>query len=139
MKPLERTQKRLVRLLKRLPPRAHTKPVMTELKLLTVYKLYTLRVCIEMHPHVHKTAKTTQHQPQHDHNYISVSNIHDHNTRLARSGHQFAHRNHHFTKHLNSQYLDTWNALPQKLREITALAGFKTELKTYLLEQQARD
>ena len=52
--PLIRMQKKLVRLIKNLPPRTHTKPLMQELRLLSIPNLYKLRVCTEMHEYTYQ-------------------------------------------------------------------------------------
>ena len=87
IQPLVRTQKKLIRIIKHLPPRTHTKHLMKELKLLNLYNLYTLRVCMEMHPHIYPTEH--KNRPQHDHKYIWTAQIHDYPTRHSLQQHQY--------------------------------------------------
>ena len=58
IQPLIRTQKKILRLIKNLPPRSHTKPIMKELHILNIINLYTHRVCVEMHPFIHPKKQT---------------------------------------------------------------------------------
>ena len=60
IQPLVRIQKKLIRIIENLPPRTHTKPIMQELSILSLYNLYTLRVCAEMHPHIYPKANTNR-------------------------------------------------------------------------------
>ena len=140
LRPLIVAHKQLIRLIRNVPARAHTKPIMTELDILSVPNLYVLRVCAEMHPYIH-TASTKEGQsrpravckPQHIHHYARTTEVHRHSTRQARSGHN------HLAPSDNSitqRYIDIWNTLPPKLREIESQKTFKTVLKAYLMEIQ---
>jgi hypothetical protein len=84
IQPLIRMQKKIVRLIKRQPPRTHTKPLMQELQLHTITSLYKLRVCIDMHPHIHKP-KETVNRPTHNHTYTPTKEIHSYPTRLSQA------------------------------------------------------
>ena len=55
LKPLVTIQKRIIRLIANVPPRTHTKPIMTKLEILNIPNLYTLRVSVEMHPFAYPT------------------------------------------------------------------------------------
>jgi hypothetical protein len=143
LQPLIITQKKIIRLLKNLPPRVHTAPLMTELNILNLPNLYILRVCVEMHPFIHP--RTQPNRPQHNHYYTLTSNIHNYPTRYSRDGHLFipntnkyslTQRPKHTTDHFTEQYADTWNTLPAQLRQIIALATFKNELRLFLLDNQ---
>lgn len=131
LQPLIRTQKKLIRLIKNLPPRTHTKPLMAELKILSVPSLYTLRVCAEMHAFIHP--KVAVNRPEHSHHYVRTETIHQHLTR--RSQQQTLHQTHSM-EHYTREYTRVWNSIPQKLRETTAPNIFKRNLKTYLLALQ---
>lgn len=131
LQPLIRTQKKLVRLIKNLPPRTHTKPLMAELKILSVPSLYTLRVCAEMHAYIHP--KTALNRPEHNHHYVRTETVHQHQTRHSRQ--QTLHQAHNM-EHYTWEYTRVWNSIPQKLRETTALSTFKRDLAEYLLAQQ---
>jgi hypothetical protein len=133
LQPLIRTQKKILRLIKRVPPRTHTRPIMSELGILSLPDLYTLRVATEMHTHVYP-AKTVN-RPEHNHHYISPAQVHNHNTRFSRHGALHAtHNMHNFTK----QYTKVWNKLPGALKETKTVNAFKAKLKDYLL-QRAED
>jgi hypothetical protein len=150
LRPLRKAHKRLVRTIRNVPARAHTKPIMTELDILTIPNLYTLRVCTEMHPFVHTDApqhrlnrskpmkrpvpkpKPTN-RPQHVHHYARTTDVHKHMTRRARkAGMHLARSNNIITQ----RYADVWNALPSQIREIKSTNTFKTVLKTHLMEKQ---
>jgi hypothetical protein len=132
LQPLIRTQKKLVRLINNLPPRTHTKPIMTELKLLTIPELYTLRVSTEMHAHIYP-AKPLNH-PDHNHQYISPNKIHEHKTRHSQQG---ALHTAHSMSHFAQQYTRVWNTLPNELRQTQELKTFKKKLKQHLLSPNA--
>jgi len=143
IQPLIRTQKKIIRMIKNKPPRTHTKPLLNELELLTIPNLYIYRVSKEVHQYIHPTKP--KNRPEHNHNYQPVSQIHQHNTRLAASNHQFIanpnqYKQHaepaHTTEYLNQRYTAIWNALPQRVRDTAAPTIFATKLKEHLLEQQ---
>jgi hypothetical protein len=143
--PIIKAQKKILRIIKNLPPRSHTKPIMTELKILNVFNLYILRVCLEMHPFIYPTKQT--HRPEHDHNYISATQIHEYPTRYAQQLHQHIPNKYRYTKTTNSPNMENytkinsniWNTLPQQLKENRSLSSFKKALRTYLQEQQDKD
>ena len=118
---------------------------MTELKILNVFNLYILRVCLEMHPFIYPTKQT--HRPEHDHNYISATQIHEYPTRYAQQLHQHIPNKYRYTKTTNSPNMENytkinsniWNTLPQQLKENRSLSSFKKALRTYLQEQQDKD
>jgi hypothetical protein len=143
IQPLIRTQKKLIRLIKNLPPRTHTKPLMTELKILKLTNLYILRVCVEMHPFIHPPTLTNR--PEHIHNYLWTAQIHDYPTRYSRQKHHFIPNPYKYSKtkqpkytmnYLTRQYTKIWNTLPLEIRNTSTLTTFTKLLKTYLLHQQ---
>ena len=144
IQPIIKAQKKILRIIKNLPPRSHTKPIMTELKILNVLNLYTLRVCLEMHPFIHPNPNTKTHRPEHDHNYIKATRIHEYPTRYAQQQHQHIPNKYMHTKTTDSPDMENytkinskiWNTLPQKLKENESLERFKKELRAYLQEQQ---
>ena len=150
LQPLVVAHKRLIRMIKNVPARAHTKPIMTELDILTIPNLYTLRVCAEMHQFVH----TRDHQrrpcqpqptkrpepkpkpmnrPQHVHHYARTTDVHMHRTRRARKAEMHLARS---SDIITQRYADVWNALPSQIREIKSSNFFKAVLKAYLMEKQ---
>ena len=142
IQPLIRTQKKIVRLIVNKPPRTHTKPLMNQLKILSIPYLYIYRVSIETHPYIHPTKQLNR--PAHDHNYLSIAHIHDYPTRYARQKHQYipnrsCKKNRppaHNIEHLNAKYARVWNAIPEHIRDTRSLKTFKALLKDYLLEKQ---
>lgn len=131
LQPLIRTQKKLIRLIKNLPPRTHTKPILIELEMLSIPDLYTLRCSIEMHTYVYPTASANR--PEHNHNYINTFQVHNYRTRHSQQATLHAPRS---MEHYTKQYTQVWNALPSKIRETRELDTFKTDLRKHLLEQQ---
>ena len=131
LQPLIRTQKKIIRLIKNVPPRTHTKPIMRELNLLTVPDLYTLRASAEMHAHVYPPEPVNR--PEHNHHYIPTHLVHSHRTRHA------LHSTLHATRSMD-QYTKTytriWNGLPSELRATPNLTKFKKDLATHLLHQR---
>ena len=63
LQPLVVAHKRLIRMIRKVPARAHTKPIMRELDILTIPSLYTLRVCVEMPYHPHRDTSATAGPP----------------------------------------------------------------------------
>jgi len=118
IQPLIRTQKKILRLIKHLPPRSHTQPIMTELKILNITNLYIHRTCTEMHPFIHPP--TQLNRPEHNHNYIWTSQIHEYPTRYSQQKHLYipntTHHNttqpHPHMEHLTKQASNIWNTLP---------------------------
>jgi hypothetical protein len=146
LQPLIRIQKKFVRLIKKLPPKAHTKPIMKELRILTLPNLYILRVCAEMHPFMH-TPDQEEHinRPTHNHNYTKISEIHEYKTRQSSQQQHYISNPHHnskesetqlTTEYLTRNYTQVWNTLPLELRQLTSQTQLKTKLKEYLLTQQ---
>jgi hypothetical protein len=134
---LHRTQKKLVRLIKNVPPATHTKPILQELKLLNIFNLYTLRVCTEMHPFIYQNSQLNR--PEHNHNYIPVAQIHEYPTRHSQQGHHYIPAINNLTHdidHTTARNTKTWNSIPEHIRDIQSLKTFKRELKQYLLQQQ---
>jgi hypothetical protein len=144
---LIRTQKKIIRLIKNLPPGTHTNPIMTELKILNLTNLYIHRTASEMHPHIHQT--TQENRPEHDHCYVSIAQVHDYPTRQSQQQlHYVPNANllrqatanqtaTHTAGYLTTQYIMLWNQLPLKLRQNRSLESFKHNLRQHLLEKQS--
>ena len=145
IQPLIRTQKKIIRLIKNMPPRTHTQPLMTQLRILNITNLYTLRVATETHPFIHLPKPLNR--PEHNHNYISTAHIHDYPTRHSQQRHLYIPNTHHPHKttdtahtidHTTERNTRVWNSVPLEIRQITGLKTFSTKLRNYLLEKQAR-
>jgi hypothetical protein len=134
LQPLIKTHKKIIRLVKNLPALAHTAPIMTELQILNLVNLYTLRVCVEMRPFLQSS--TQPNRPQHVHDYTPTSFVHDYPTRFSQNDNLYIPNatNDYFT----DQYKQTWNSLPASLRNTSTAGIFKKNLKKYLLDQQQR-
>jgi hypothetical protein len=132
LQPLLKAQKRIIRLIRKAPPRTHTKPIMAQLNILNVINLYTLRVCAEMHPFIYPSKKPLN-RPEHNHNYTPVSAVHNHRTRYAATNHQ---RITDTMEHFTRAHANTWNSLPAKLSNISNRKAFTTQLKLHLLHKQ---
>jgi hypothetical protein len=146
IKPLIRTQKKIIRLINNMPPGTHTKPLMTALKLLNITNLYTYRTSIEIHPFINNT-NSTANRPEHNHQYVPVSHIHEHQTRFSQQQHQFIPNPWTHLRNPNKSPTHTmefstrnsseiWNNLPLSIRDIKDLEPFKAKLKHYLLTKQ---
>ena len=144
IQPLIRTQKKLIRIIKNLPPRTHTEPLMQQLNILNLYSLYTLRVCAEMHPHIYP--KANMNRPNHSHDYLWTAQIHDHQTRYSQQQHQYIPNPYqystippnHSTGYLTQQYSAIWNSIPLPIRNTQSLTSFKNNLQLHLLLTQHR-
>jgi hypothetical protein len=138
MQPLIRTHKKIIRIIKNLPPRTHTKPLMTELKILNITNLYTHRVCLEMHPFIHETEQVNR--PEHNHHYTPTNQVHNHLTRHSTNEHFFINNQQGpaMTPHLTRKYITAWNKLPVDLRTNSSRSDFKFKLKHFLLEKQSQ-
>ena len=140
MQPLIRTHTKILRIIKHLPPRTHTKPIMNELHILNLNNLYILRVAVEMHPFVHPA--TQQNRPEHNHDYLWTAQIHEYPTRHSLQQHHYIpNRSYkqtpsHTMEHLTKRYSKIWNSLPAELRNNPNFLDFKTKLRTHLLETQ---
>ena len=144
IQPLNIIHKKIIRLIKRVPPRTHTRPIMTELNILNIFNLYTHRVAAETHPHIYP--KTQLNRPEHNHTYTFVAQIHGYPTRYSQQRHQYipAKRSRtktptHSISHITERNTRTWNTVPAEIREITNHKKFKKTLKQYLLRKQSED
>ena len=142
LQPLIKAQKRIIRLIRRVPPRSHTKLIMTQLQILNITNLYILRVCAEMHPFIHP--KKQLNRPEHNHHYTLTSEIYNHPTRYSTQNHLFIANFHsaaqqptHTIEHFTQQHATIWNSLPPQLCSITSQKSFKAQLKLHLLEKQS--
>ena len=139
LQPLIRTQKKIIRIVKNVRPNTHTQPIMKELNILNLTHLYVLRVCLEMHPFIYQ--KKQKDRPDHDHDYISTTEIHEYPTRHSKQQHFYIpNKRSTETKHkmdlFTRCFTEIWNSLPLKLRGDQSYYRFKRNLKVHLLEKQ---
>ena len=146
MQPLIRMQKKIIRLISSKPPRTHTKPLFSKMKLLNITNLYTLTTCLQMHPHIY--TKSQVNRPEHIHHYLHSSQIHEYPTRYSQQQHHYIPNSntHRYSKtrtpahtlnKLTEQYSAIWNSIPLSIRQLQLLSPFKLALKDHLLRQQA--
>ena len=145
IKPLIRTQKKIIRLIKNRPPHTHTTPLLNELGLLSITNLYKYRVGRELHPYIHPSDEY-KNRPEHNHHYKTVAQAHNYSTRQAAQNHQYIPNPHQWNRrkdgklqnidYLHQHYAEIWNEIPQNIRDTAAPATFATELKKHLLSQQ---
>jgi hypothetical protein len=133
LQPLIRTHKKIIRILANQPPKAHTQPIMTRLKILNITNLYIYRVCLTVHQH-HLSNKHPN-RPEHDHRYKPASQAHNHRTRFAANKNLYVDRAKN-AEHLTRKFTAVWNSLPLPLKNTTAFGPFKSKLRHYLLEAQ---
>lgn len=145
IQPLIKIHKKIIRIIKNLPPRTHTLPLMNNLQILTIPNLYTLRVCMEIHPYIHPRKQLNR--PEHNHKYTPITHIHKYPTRYATNKHYYIPNPNQYSKHkqpkhtiehLTGKYAGVWNTLPTEIRNISSRAKFKTNIKHYLLIKQKK-
>ncbi len=139
LQPLIRTQKKIIRIVKNVRPNTHTQPIMKELSILNLTHLYVLRVCLEMHPFIYKQKQ--KNRPDHDHDYISTTEIHEYPTRHSKQQHFYipnkpTTKTNHKMDLFTRCFTEIWNSLPLKLRGDQSYYRFKRNLKVHLLEKQ---
>jgi hypothetical protein len=138
LQPLIRTQKKLVRLIKNMPPRTHARPLMIELELLSVPDLYILRVCAEMRGYIYQ--RKAINRPENNHTYVSTAQMHEYPTRHSKQLHYYIPNRRENPKctmqHYTRKYTEIWNAIPLETKEIQTLEIFKKNLTKHLLEKQ---
>ena len=113
-------------------PRTHTAPLYEQLNILNIFNLYILRVCAELHPHIHPST-TPRNRPEHTHHYTPITEQHEHKTRYSQEHRQYISRS---TETYQARYATLWNNLPLELRREKNRKKFKTLLKHYLQSQQ---
>ena len=135
----------IIRLIKRLPPRTHTRPLMTELRILNITNLYSFRVATETHPFIHLPRRLNR--PEHNHNYITAAHIHDYPTMHSQSRYLYIPNTPRHTRttptthtivYTTERNTRVWNSVPLEIRQITGLKAFKAKLRDFLLEKQAQ-
>ena len=140
LKPLIRTQKKMLRIIANRPPRSHTKPLMDEFKILNLVDLYKQRVCLEMHPYIHPPDEEAS-RPEHQHRYTKVSEVHNYGTRYSKQNHFFIPARQRPNNQpaacaaspLTSKFMEVWHGLPQDLRDTKSFPIFKKHLQRHLL------
>eukprot|EP00733_Pompholyxophrys_punicea_P000942 Pompholyxophrys_punicea_v1_NODE_379_length_2093_cov_14.874387.p1 type:complete len:468 gc:universal NODE_379_length_2093_cov_14.874387:1649-246(-) len=127
-------QKRLVRLIGHSHRRSHTAPLFSSLKILPLFSLHRLKICLLAH-------KIVNDPPLHQLYGLPPlhlsSVIHSYSTRSASSlqlFHPSPHR--HFTsRSLYHKLVDEWSVLPEVIRRIKSRSVFKQAVKTLVAQQ----
>jgi hypothetical protein len=148
LQPLIKIHKRIIRLIKNLPPRTHTKPLMTELKILNLANLYIHRTCMQLHSFIHPNKQLNR--PHHNNHPLWTAQLHDYPTRYSLQRHQYvpnpnAHKKSktkkptHETSHYATKHWTIWNSIPEHIRAERNRNTFKRTLKEHLLQAQSND
>jgi hypothetical protein len=144
--PLRRAHNKAIRAMTGKPSHMHITPQLIENEILSLDHLYTLRVCIELHPYIYPTKEDEKiNKPYTDNTIMLIADIHVHNTRYSK-GHIFspntntkARETKQTMAHLTQKHTDIWNTLPSTLRQTSNLKIFKKELGKYLLLVQKEE
>jgi hypothetical protein len=118
---------------------------MQKYKLLYIYNIYFLRMCVEMHPFIHPAKQLNR--PQHNHHYFFTSDIHQYPTSSSTKNLLYIPNPHNYSKtyqpahHLEEstkKHSHLWNQLPPELRLEKNVERFKKQLKLHLLQLQEK-
>jgi hypothetical protein len=133
LQPLHRIHKKIIRIITKSPPLAHTSPLFQQHEILNIFQLFTLRTSILAHQSIHPQQKQlTISQPQHNNHFTFVQNQHHYPTRKSKTN---ALHQSHKTPHSTNTIIQQWNSLPTSITNIPKLEPFKHALKTFLLAQ----
>ena len=114
-------QKRLIRIIYHKSPTFHSASLFKKSRILPIYHLYTLRICLLAHDSFYKSHKPNHNAPYPTrHSALSLP--------LPASTSACGHRQ------VAYQMADAWNSLPDRLREMGSVSGFRVALKQHLLE-----
>ena len=143
---IHRLHKRIIRIITKSSPHAHTKPLFQQLRILTIFQLYIYRTILPMHSAIypqpskpHKKpigrAPLPEHRPYHNAQYKTLKQTHQHSTRLSTQHPHLLHHTHK-TSHSTSRASIVWNKLPNHITSITNYTTFKKTLLNHLLSEQ---
>eukprot|EP00733_Pompholyxophrys_punicea_P000453 Pompholyxophrys_punicea_v1_NODE_126_length_3319_cov_18.116115.p1 type:complete len:664 gc:universal NODE_126_length_3319_cov_18.116115:2957-966(-) len=134
LRPIFVLQKRLVRHIAHLAPRAHTAQVFHSLSILPIFDLHRLKICLLAHKVLNNESQSRLYglSP-----LKRASSVHHYQTRFSSSQCLFhpnlpAHFGHRSVAY---NMLKEWNSLPLELREVNSPLKFKRLLKLYITEQ----
>ena len=116
-------QKKLVRHIYNAHYLSHTAPLFTQARILTINKLYTLKLAVLAHLKYYQSANT-ENDPSHQHftRYSLSSSLYS-NKCQSNFG----------QKNVNNASIRVWNQLPMDLRKIKSKIGLKRHLRDHLL------
>lgn len=114
-------QNRLLRIIFHKPPRFHAASLYKESKILPIYELYKLRICLLAHSEF-SIRLASNYLPPYPTRHAPLS------LPLPLSTTACGHRQ------VSYQVADAWNSLPKRLREIRSRSEFAAALKQFLLD-----
>ena len=127
---LFKLQKRVVRIIKSLPHRAHTEPTFLDLKLLNIYQLYKRKILLFMFKYIRGCL------PKLFNNYyIRNVDIHSHVTRQQNKLHTHKCRTSVAQKAIRCYGVTLWNEFSSKVCFDVSFTCYKRALKIFLLNQ----
>jgi hypothetical protein len=131
LSPLFILQKKAVRIITNSHYRAHTDPLFNSLKLLKVFDIYKLQICLFIYSSKIFNASTLGNNYYSHFVFPTIPKPYD--TRSSAANLQLNHSTTNIRKYsiLNSGPL-IWNALPDDLKTCTSIWQFKSRLKCYL-------
>ena len=121
-------QKRAVRIITNSAYDSHTKPLLTNLKILNISNLYNFNLAIAFHKQLHNNTIGSN-------NLIHLNTIHDHHTRLSNTYNFYQQFNRTNTAQhtYTSQGIKFWRKIPTELK-VLPLVSFKIKLKKYIFD-----
>ena len=126
---LLKTQKRVVRMIMSVSIRTESAPLFSELKLLSVFKIYILKLTVLMFKYHHwQVTKTI------DYLFTKVSNVHDRDTRQSSQYYVPFTRKEILRKSFRYRAAKMWKTLYGILDIHCSITSFKYHLKSYLLD-----
>ena len=126
---LLKTQKRVVRMIKSVPIRTESAPLFSELKMLSVFKIYMLKLAVLMFKYHHGQVTKTI-----DYLFTKVSSVHDRDTRQSSQYYVPFSRKEIVRKSFRYRAAKIWNKLYGILDIRCSITSFKYHLKSYLLD-----
>ena len=126
---LLKTQKRVVRMIKSVPIRTESAPLFSELKMLSVFKIYMLKLAVLMFKYQHGQVTKTI-----DYLFTKVSSVHDRDTRQSSQYYVPFSRKEIVRKSFRYRAAKIWNKLYGILDIRCSITSFKYHLKSYLLD-----
>ena len=128
LNPIIKLQKRAVRIITNSAYDSHTKPLLTNLKILNISNLYNFNLAIAFHKQLHNNTIGSN-------NLIHLNTIHDHHTRLSNTYNFYQQFNRTNTAQhtYTSQGIKFWRKIPTELK-VLPLVSFKIKLKKYIFD-----
>ena len=122
-------QKKYCRLITFSLYKAHSNPLFSKLKFLTVYDINKLQIALHMYKIINRLISYNEHF-----DFRTNFQIHDHDTRQKNDIHQAYCRTQTRQNTLQFQGPKLWNALPTELKNVTPISHFKRKLKLHLFD-----